>query len=164
MKLLTLTRHAKSDWDNNLSDFFRPLNKRGNSDAPMLAKFLSQKLPVPDLMISSAAERAKQTTLYFAPAFGYEIGEIVFEKELYHCGTRDFVNVLSSVSPKRQHVMLFAHNPGITEFQYYLSGSLISNMATSGTAHIELYIDTWKEISQGCGRLRHYYYPAMLKK
>ncbi|HPG74060.1 MAG TPA: histidine phosphatase family protein [Bacteroidales bacterium] len=164
MKLLTLTRHAKSDWDNDLPDFLRPLNKRGNSDAPMLAEFLSKKLPTPDLVISSAAERAKQTALYFAPVFGYEIGEIVFEQELYHCGTRDFLKLLSTVPGNPHHIMLFAHNPGITDFQYYLTDSAITNIATSGTAHIELYIDQWNEISRKSGRLLNYYYPAMIKK
>jgi len=38
MKKITLIRHAKSDWNNNFSDFDRPLNNRGLRDAPFMSK------------------------------------------------------------------------------------------------------------------------------
>ena len=42
MKTLFLMRHAKSDWsDSAQSDFDRPLNKRGRSDAPRMAALLN---------------------------------------------------------------------------------------------------------------------------
>ena len=41
MKTLIILRHAKSSWDNtNLSDFDRPLAKRGIKDAKKLNNFL----------------------------------------------------------------------------------------------------------------------------
>ncbi len=36
-RLITLIRHAKSDWSHpELSDFDRPLNGRGERDAPLM--------------------------------------------------------------------------------------------------------------------------------
>ncbi|HRG10817.1 MAG TPA: histidine phosphatase family protein, partial [Cyclobacteriaceae bacterium] len=58
MKILYLIRHAKSSWDNpKLEDFDRPLNKRGQKDAPRMAKRLKEKRITPDIMLSSPAER-----------------------------------------------------------------------------------------------------------
>ena len=38
MKKLFIVRHAKSDWHNELEDFDRPLNNRGETDAPIMAQ------------------------------------------------------------------------------------------------------------------------------
>lgn len=41
MKKLYLIRHAKSSWkDISLDDLDRPLNKRGQKDAPFMAQLL----------------------------------------------------------------------------------------------------------------------------
>lgn len=73
MKTLVLVRHAKSSWDNpDWSDFERPLNKRGNRDAPFMAEVLKSKNIIPDFMISSPAIRAKSTALYFAQELGFD--------------------------------------------------------------------------------------------
>ena len=46
MKYLLLIRHAKSSWDSpTLKDHDRPLNERGNKEAPMMAqRLLDQKI------------------------------------------------------------------------------------------------------------------------
>ena len=70
MKLLYLVRHAKSSWrDDNLSDAERPLNKRGERDAPFMADLLQRKGINPDLMVSSPALRALSTAKIFAKSF-----------------------------------------------------------------------------------------------
>ena len=44
MKTLILVRHAKSSWkDAYLLDIDRPLNKRGQRDAPMMGKRLAER-------------------------------------------------------------------------------------------------------------------------
>ena len=44
MKKLFLIRHAKSSWEDfNLDDFDRPLNNRGEKDAPFMGKLLKKK-------------------------------------------------------------------------------------------------------------------------
>ena len=63
MKTLLLLRHAKSSWDDvALRDFERPLADRGKRDAPRMAEELKLRAPLPDLIISSPAARARQTT------------------------------------------------------------------------------------------------------
>ncbi len=65
-KQLLLMRHAKSSWANGgLTDFERPLNKRGLRVAPQVAQFVKQQGLVPDLVVSSTAMRAKTTAQIF---------------------------------------------------------------------------------------------------
>ena len=66
MKKLFLIRHAKSSWDDaTLKDFDRPLNKRGEQNAPLMAKRLKTKQITPDIIYASPANRAKSTALIF---------------------------------------------------------------------------------------------------
>ncbi|MCS6796145.1 MAG: histidine phosphatase family protein, partial [Raineya sp.] len=59
MKILYLLRHAKSSWkEPELSDFERPLNRRGKKDAPAMGAFLKAKNIRLELIVSSPAKRA----------------------------------------------------------------------------------------------------------
>ena len=58
MKKLFIIRHAKSDWqDSTLDDYDRPLNKKGEKNAPFMGQLLKEKNIKPDIIISSPAKR-----------------------------------------------------------------------------------------------------------
>ncbi len=62
MKTLLLLRHAKSSKDDtSLRDVGRPLNERGEEDAQLIGKYIRKQKIRPNLVISSPAERARQT-------------------------------------------------------------------------------------------------------
>ncbi|MDX6498298.1 MAG: phosphohistidine phosphatase [Blastocatellia bacterium] len=62
MKTLLLLRHAKSSKDDpSLIDFDRPLNERGKNDAQLIGKYIRQQRIKADFVVSSPAERARQT-------------------------------------------------------------------------------------------------------
>ena len=64
MKSLLILRHAKSSRkDETLSDHDRPLNRRGKRDAPRLGRLVLEEGLVPDLIVSSTANRARLTVL-----------------------------------------------------------------------------------------------------
>jgi phosphohistidine phosphatase len=91
MKTLLVLRHAKSSWKNaNLADFDRPLNKRGKRDAPRMGELLRREGIVPDLIISSSAERALTTAEAVALACGYDL-EIQTTRQLYHAWPDDYI-------------------------------------------------------------------------
>ena len=74
---LFIIRHAKSSWKNPLqSDYERPLNDRGEADAPMMGERLKKLNIQPDLIISSTAKRAAQTAKKIAAAMGYSGDDI----------------------------------------------------------------------------------------
>ena len=72
MKQITLVRHAKSSWHRGLRDIDRPLNARGERDAPLMAMHLRKQGFSPDILISSPATRAATTAEEIARGIGYD--------------------------------------------------------------------------------------------
>ncbi|MFA6293776.1 MAG: histidine phosphatase family protein, partial [Victivallales bacterium] len=60
-RTILLMRHGKSDWEEDVSDFDRPLTDRGVNDSPLMGKFLLKCGKLPLLIISSPAKRGKET-------------------------------------------------------------------------------------------------------
>ena len=163
MKKLYLVRHAKSSWDNvEMDDFARPLNDRGEKDAPHMAKLLKHRDVVPDRMITSPANRALSTCRAFAKVFDFEKKKIVKEQKLYHASLETILNVLELLpeyKDKEDAVFLFGHNPGITEFANELLNISIDNIPTCGIVEATLNIEKWKDISFGCAKMDAFDYP-----
>ena len=137
MKTLYVIRHAKSSWDlPGLPDFDRPLNERGKRDAPRMGKRLKEKRIVPDLMLSSPAKRALSTCKRIAEALGYSPDKIKTERSLYHADEDEILSVIKSVSDKHDVLMVFGHNPGLTDFTNQLGhedGELVTRALLKST-------------------------------
>jgi len=164
MKKLYLVRHAKSSWaDMGMDDFDRPLNERGEKDAPHMAKLLKHHDIIPDRMISSPAKRALSTCLAFAQVLKFDEASIVTDKKLYHASADTILSVLAKLKDhtgeEEDVVLLFGHNPGITEFANALLNVGIDNMPTCAVVGATLDIDSWADISFGCGKLDSFEYP-----
>ena len=149
MKTLILIRHAKSDWSGDgLPDFDRPLNERGKKDAPVMAtRLLDKKIPV-DLFIASPAKRAAKTARYFAEAYGKTKADILFKEELYLPATDVFYKVIEHMSDAFNHVALFSHNNGITDFANELTVARIDNIPTCGIFAVNIHCDHWKDFRE----------------
>jgi phosphohistidine phosphatase len=148
MKTLFLIRHAKSSWANTLQqDFDRPLNDRGNRDAPMMAQRLLKDRHAVDAFISSPAKRAIATCKYFVSAFGRKEKEIIQKPELYHAPVKVFYQVIEETDDNFNSIAVFAHNPGITEFANELSNVHIDNMPTCSIYAVKIEIAAWKEFA-----------------
>ena len=71
---LIVMRHAKSSWASGAqSDHQRPLNDRGRCDAPRVATALVDANWLPDLILSSDAQRTRETYDGMAVSFPGEI-------------------------------------------------------------------------------------------
>lgn len=147
---LFMIRHAKSSWKNPLqSDYERPLNDRGETDAPMMGERLKKLNIKPDLIISSTAKRAAQTAKKIAAVVGYDADDIKWYDKLYHCIPAVFEEVLYGVDDDIQTVFIVAHNPGITQFVNELSPAFeTDNMPTCGIVGAEFELKTWNEFSR----------------
>lgn len=161
MKILYLVRHAKSSWKfPDLADFDRPLNKRGRRDAPMMGQRLRQRGILPDLMISSPAERAKRTAQAVAEAIEYPTTAVQYDEALYHASASAMLTVLQAVADTKDVLMLVGHNPGLTELANYLSPHPIDNVVTTGIVAVVFPVTQWSEITlDKPGKLRWYDYP-----
>lgn len=159
-RILYLVRHAKSSWkDHSLADIDRPLNKRGRRNSPEMGQRLAAQGHHPDLLISSPANRALTTAYNIARELGIEESDIEIDDELYFSGTGGMLNVLERVDDRYQSVMMFGHNPTMTDLMNRLSGARVYNMPTCAIAIIGLDMASWDMVRSSEGTLLGYDYP-----
>ncbi len=152
MKKLFLIRHAKSDpiaigWTNpELKDIERYLNERGYANANKMAAKFNHK---PDLIISSPAIRAISTALIFARHLNYQANNISIKQELYETSVKDYLSVIHSIDNNFNIVLLFAHNPTISDTAQHLTQALPMELPTCAIAGISFDVSDWKSVKQG---------------
>src|SRR5260370_29724036 len=148
MKILLLLRHAKSSWkDESLSDFERPLNARGKKAAHAIGLYIRKHRMMPDLVLSSPAVRARETTGIVATAARLA-ADIRYDERIYEANPLQLVHTISQIEENFGSVLLVGHNPGIEELLGLLTGSL-QHMRTATLAKIRLEgADDWSEISE----------------
>jgi phosphohistidine phosphatase len=167
MKRLIVVRHAKSSWDEpSMKDIDRPLNDRGIKDAPKMAKRLKENEVYPDIVLTSTAQRALSTCEEFCKILNFPAEKIQKEKKLYHASEEGIFEILKSVPDLKDNeevVMIFGHNPGLTEFVNTLLNEDIENIPTCGIVSSELNISKWQEIKPGSGDLEYFDFPKRKK-
>ena len=148
MKTLFLVRHAKSSWDDTaLPDKDRPLNDRGKRDAPKMGERLAKRDVKPDLILSSPAVRALKTAEIIAKKLDYKRKDIVVDDRLYAVEADDLLDVIHKLGDKLERVMLFGHNPELTELAHRLS-SEITHMPTCAVAEFTFDAKSWSNIGK----------------
>ena len=148
MKTLMLVRHAKSTHSFSLpSDFDRPLNERGFREASEMGKKLFKKKIQIDQFVSSPAVRAKTTAELFVAEYDRKLKEIVFIPSLYHASPENFLALVRELNEEYDHIALFSHNPGITDFASSLTLTNISHMPTCSVFAVTSPIESWKDFS-----------------
>jgi len=161
MKKLYLIRHAKSDWsDLNKNDFDRGLNKRGKRSIPLMAKALQEKGFIPDLILSSAAKRARKTAKGLAKVLHYK-NQIIFDEALYFTEPEEMMEKVQKVDDRYGSLFLVGHNPEITELSNMLTTEYIDNIPTLGIVAISFDIQKWNDIGRGKGKMEAFIFPKM---
>jgi phosphohistidine phosphatase len=129
-KTTIIVRHAKSSWiDLSQQDFDRPLDDRGNRDAPAMAAKLKGKGYSPDIFLSSSAMRAKTTAHYFGVEFGMEV---MLHKKLYHAEPEVYMDLINDLDESISTCILFGHNPGVTHIANLISEGSTYDLPTCG--------------------------------
>lgn len=135
-------RHAKSDWHNQLEDFDRPLNKRGRHNARLMGHFLQEKNLVPDILVYSSSQRARETLELMSNGWIGRKPQTIVEKSLYLAGLNTLLDNIRAYYQDSQRLMLLAHNPGMDEVVDYLATSrpgLTANGKLMVTAAIAVF-------------------------
>ena len=152
MKTLLLLRHAKSDWDNpDLKDFERPLNKRGLKAAPAVGSFLREQKVMPHLILSSPAERARQTTLLVMESARLT-ADLRYDERIYEASLERLMEVLSQIEDTADVIMLVGHNPGLEALLEHLTGEA-QKMPTAALACLNLNLEKWGKVRERSARL-----------
>ena len=153
MKTLYLLRHAKSSWDDpGLKDFDRPLNQRGLKAAPRMGAYILKEEIRPDLVLSSPALRAKQTTHMVCEAAGLS-SLINFDERIYEAGVQRLFEIVAGFEDNLNTALMVGHNPGFEELLAALTGES-QRMPTAALACIELKIKKWSDLTGGSGKLK----------
>jgi phosphohistidine phosphatase len=161
MKTLLLLRHAKSDWDDtSLRDFDRPLAARGERDAPRIGKALRKRGPLPDLIISSPAVRAKATIEAVIEAAKLKLA-IRFDETIYGASSPELMKLIRRSPDGNSCVLLVGHNPGFEDLVGRLTGSH-ERMPTAALACIDFQINRWDDVKDGEGKLEWLLIPKHL--
>lgn len=159
MKQLFIIRHAKSDQSFFGNDFERPLNERGRSDAPLMAKRLLDKKFKIDALVASPAVRAKQTAESFADTLKMPLAEIIFVSALYHAAPEVFYEVVAGLPDELSMVAVFSHNPGISYFVNSLTETKVDNMPTCSVFAVSADIAAWAGFNKAKKEFLFFDYP-----
>ncbi|HYN86191.1 MAG TPA: histidine phosphatase family protein [Pyrinomonadaceae bacterium] len=152
MKTLLLMRHAKSSWkDATLRDFERPLNERGREAAPVVGRLLRRRKPLPDLVVSSPAERARETAALVTEAAALR-APLRHDERIYEATAAQLLEVVTQLDESAATALLVGHNPGMEELIETLTGAH-ERMPTAALACITLDVEKWSKARAGAGRL-----------
>jgi phosphohistidine phosphatase len=160
-KILYIVRHAKSSWDyDNIADVDRPLKAKGIKSAYEIARNIKLKNDLPELILSSPANRALHTAMIFARVFDLPsrmvlIDEGFYESSVSYChekikGTDDSVNTL----------MVFGHNPDFTDLANQFLNESLTDLPTAGIVKLIFLADSWKKIDKSTLSGHNFIFPA----
>jgi phosphohistidine phosphatase len=159
-KTLFIVRHAKSSWDYPaVSDIDRSLKERGIKDAYDMANRILKKTFLPECIMSSPALRALHTSIIFSRVLGFPAEQIVINQDLYISEADNIYSLITATDDSLKSLMIFGHNPGLTELVNYLSELDIDNLPTAGVVMLRFNTDWWKGISKKCHVVEYFDFP-----
>lgn len=124
--------------------------------------WIAEQVPCPDVVLVSAARRTRQTADFVLEAYDPPPDMRVLD-ELYLAGWGEILNVLGQEGDGLEHVMMVAHNPGLTELYNHLVGDPIENFPTFGVADLHLRTTGFIGLPPGCAKILSYQTPKGLK-
>lgn len=164
MKTLYIVRHAKSSWEHpELPDDQRPLLEKGKKRTKRVIDYLLEKNTVVDYIISSPAVRAFETAGIIGKALKHQEEEIQKDSLLYSADADRLHNLFFDLPSGVDSLMIFGHNPTLTNFANDFIVPKIENIPTSGVVCIDFDIKNWEDISSFKSTLRFFITPRMLK-
>lgn len=171
MKRLALFRHAKSDWnDARLRDFDRPLNQRGRTGAALMGLHIRDYGVDWQRIIASPAVRVTQTIELGSEAAGHT-PPVIWDRRIYLASSPTLMELLREQDEQADAIIMVGHNPGLEDLIFDLvpddgesplRDEVEDKFPTAAFAVLELAIDAWSEIDDGCARLVHLMRPRDL--
>lgn len=169
MKSLYLLRHAKSSWiDPGIEDYDRPLAPRGRRAAARIADYMRRHDYRPDLVLCSAACRARETWTLMAESL--DEPRVRYLKTLYLAPPSRLAAMVARLPPAAASVLIVGHNPGMEAFASSLAGTgetahlkrLRAKFPTAALAVLRFDVAAWRSIEPVSGRLEAFIRPKDL--
>jgi len=167
MVRLYILRHAKSSWKTDgLDDFHRPLNARGRKAAPAMGNYMQQHGILPDLILCSAAVRARETLDLILTALEGEPA-VEVDEGLYLAGAGTLLDRLRRLDSGPDSVMVIGHNPGLHDLALSLSAPgeqqvPVAKYPTAALTELEFTDRNWPDVGPGTGDVVRFVAPRTL--
>ena len=149
MKKLILVRHGKSSWKHDVPDDERPLKKRAYKDADLVLSAFQSYWEGPLKLWSSHANRALSTARIFKERLKIADDNFEIRQELYTFERNSLLKTIKSCDDSIRNLMIFGHNPAMTESANSLGKQDFSNVPTTGLVVLAFEIDSWQDIEKG---------------
>lgn len=160
MRRLLLIRHAQAiPHEGPIADFDRPLSARGRREASAMASQVAEDLHAPPRLVASPAQRALGTAEIFADALAVPVAGIVREPRIYEAQPGTLLDIVNRLDDADPQVLLFGHNPGLTELAQLLALVPFADMSTCGVAYLSFEVASWREVVPDSGTLLRYRFP-----
>ena len=152
MKILLLMRHAKASPSTaGVADVERSLVDEGRVAAKRIGKFLQRERVTVDVVLSSSAARARETTAAVLQAAGMT-QEVRSDERLYEAGPVRLLEVVAELQDDVNSVLLVGHNPALEDLLQLLTGRA-EHMSPGTIARIDLKGSEWNQALKESGTL-----------
>jgi len=152
MKSLFLVRHAEAEKSNPGGDKARRLTPEGMEKFSEMVRQWTENIKSVDRLISSDAERAKQTTDIIAAQIICH--SVSFNPVLYESSTVEMRKVIEQIPDDQLSLMIVGHNPTISNVIHYYSGDYSMSMSLGGLVNLTFDVMSWAALAKDCGTLR----------
>ncbi|MGB0974891.1 MAG: SixA phosphatase family protein [Flavobacteriaceae bacterium] len=149
MKTLYLIRHAKSSWKHQVDDLYRPLKKRGVSDAKLVAQHTKELFENPDIVLCSPSKRTQHTAKIFQEFWDIASDKVIIKPLLYDFSGEELIKTITKCNDDVNILMIFAHNFAVTDFVNTFGTLDIDSVPTCGFICIDFEINSWRNLTVG---------------
>ncbi len=157
---LLRSARARGADDTSLSDYHRPLTRRGESAAISMGKLMLRKGYTPDLVICATPARARQTLAYIWPSL-LRKPHLIHDGKLHLMRGNEMLARLQQVDSAYHRLLIVGKAPGITELARLLyrppsSGApspFTIEIAPCTLAVFECELESWADLAPACGGL-----------
>lgn len=165
---LVLLRHAKAEHGGRQADELRPLALAGRRQSVRVGAALMERDLIPELVLCSAAVRARQTWELVRGGLGDVEPELLVTDVLYEAGVAEVLAQVREVDDRVRTVLVVGHEPTMSSVAAVLAGEGSDEVAvarvhvgiSTGTFSVLELDSPWSELERGAARLRAVVSPA----
>lgn len=115
--------------------------------------------PLPELVLSSTAVRALETTELLMSTLKLGSETLLTTDTIYEAPLSALEKAVSNLPQQISIAMMVGHNPGMSSLGDFLDSQSSLQMPTCAMACFELDIDRWQDVYRDCAAMLWYDYP-----
>lgn len=169
MRILTLLRHAKSDWgDRGQRDFDRPISPRGHRAGEAMGAYCKREALAFDAVIASPAIRVRETIASIEEGLGRSL-EAAWEQKVYMASAAILMDVVQAVADDVERLLVIGHNPGLEDFALMLAAeddpvraTVYEKYPTATLLELHTPAARWGDLREGASRILRFVRPRDL--